>query len=60
VAEAFAADLSAAVEYANNPPTAKPQSGGVYGGGGELDLGNPALARMFFTYAMNAFTDGPP
>jgi hypothetical protein len=35
-------------------------SGGVYGGGGDLDLTNPAVARMFFTYAMNAFTDGPP
>jgi glutamate/tyrosine decarboxylase-like PLP-dependent enzyme len=60
VTDAFAADLSAAVAYAKNPPTAKPQSGGVYGGGGELDMTNPAVARMFFTYALNAFTDGPP
>jgi glutamate/tyrosine decarboxylase-like PLP-dependent enzyme len=60
VTDVFAADLAAAVEYAKNPPAAKPQSGGVYGGGGELDMSNPAVARMFFTYAMNAFTDGPP
>jgi sphinganine-1-phosphate aldolase len=60
VADAFAEDLSAAVDYAKNPPTAKPQSGGIYGGGGEMDLSNPAMARMFFTYAMNAFMDGPP
>ena len=24
------------------------------------DFANPAVARMFLTYAMNAFTDGPP
>ncbi len=28
-------DLADAVAYAKHPPTASPQSGGVYGGGGE-------------------------
>jgi hypothetical protein len=60
VIDAFAEDLAAAVGYAKNPPTKDPQSGGVYGGGGELDMSNPAVARMFFTFAMNALTDGPP
>jgi sphinganine-1-phosphate aldolase len=60
VVEEFGRDLADAVAYAKHPPAAKPQSGGVYGGGGDLDMSNPAVARMFFTYAMNAFTDGPP
>jgi glutamate/tyrosine decarboxylase-like PLP-dependent enzyme len=60
VVEEFARDLTDAVAYAKHPPTPKPMSGGVYGGGGDMDLTNPAIARMFFTYAMNAFTDGPP
>ncbi|MFZ9629393.1 MAG: pyridoxal phosphate-dependent decarboxylase family protein [Ilumatobacteraceae bacterium] len=34
VAEAFAVDLAAAVEYAKNPPTALPKSGAFYGSGG--------------------------
>jgi glutamate/tyrosine decarboxylase-like PLP-dependent enzyme len=60
VVEEFGRDLADAVAYAKHPPAAQPQSGGVYGGGGDLDMSNPAVARMFFTYAMNAFTDGPP
>jgi len=60
VVEEFARDLAGAVSYAKNPPTLQPKSGGVYGGGGDMDLTNPAIARMFFTYAMNAFADGPP
>ena len=34
VAEAFAIDLAAAVEYAKNPPSAMPKSGAMYGAGG--------------------------
>ena len=34
VAEAFAADLAAAVEYAKNPPSPMPKSGAMYGAGG--------------------------
>lgn len=34
VAEAFAADLAAAVEYAKNPPSPMPASGALYGSGG--------------------------
>jgi len=30
------------------------------GGGADMDFANPAIARMFFTHALNAFTDGPP
>lgn len=34
VAEAFATDLAAAVEYAKDPPSAMPKSGAMYGAGG--------------------------
>ena len=34
VAEAFAADLRDAVEYAKNPPGPMPRSGAMYGAGG--------------------------
>lgn len=55
----FERDLRDAVAYAKNPPRPTPLSGGVYGGGADLDLSNPAVARAFFTHAMNAFTDFP-
>jgi len=60
VVAAFSDDLAEAVTYARQPPQAEPLSGGVYGGaGGELDMSNPDIARMFFTMAMDAFTDCP-
>lgn len=59
VVETFAKELADAVEYAKNPPQPEPKSGGVYGGGGEMDMTNPDIARMFFTFAMDAFTDCP-
>jgi len=60
VVDAFATDLADAVSYAMQPPQPEPQSGGVYGGAGsELDLTNPDIARMFFTFALDAFTDYP-
>ena len=59
VAEAFAEDLARAVRYAHSPPRPKPASSGIYGGAGDVDLANPAVARMFFTIAMDAMTDGP-
>lgn len=60
IVEVFAKDLAEAVEYARNPPQPEPASGGVYGGGGvELDLTDPDIARMFFTFAMDTFTDCP-
>jgi glutamate/tyrosine decarboxylase-like PLP-dependent enzyme len=59
VVEAFTADLDEAVRYAHNPRQAKPLSSGIYGGGGDLDLSNPAAARMFLTVALDAMTDCP-
>lgn len=59
VVDEFERDLRDAVAYARNPPRSTPLSGGVYGGGVDLDLSNPAVARAFFTHAMNAFTDCP-
>ena len=59
VVEAFAKDLADGVAYAKNPPQPEPMSGGVYGGGGDMDMTNPDIARMFFTFAMDAFTDCP-
>ena len=60
VTEAFAADLTQAVEYAKNPAQPEPKSGGVYGGGVDgLDLSDPAIAKMFMSGAMDAFTDCP-
>jgi len=59
VVEAFGKDLADAVAYANAPPRPRPLSGGVYGGELGLDLSNPAVARMFLTQALNAFTDCP-
>jgi len=60
VAEAFATDLAAAVEYAKNPERPEPKSGGVYGGGVDgLDLTDPLIAKMFMAGAMDAFQDCP-
>ena len=42
VAEAFAADLAAAVDYAKAPPSPMPRSGAMYGAGGVT----PDLVRM--------------
>ncbi len=36
VAEAFAADLAQAVDYARNPPAPMPRSGAMYGAGGRV------------------------
>jgi len=60
VVETFAQDLSEAVAYAKKPPRARPLSGAVYAGAGEFDLDDPAVARMVFDFALDAFTDGPP
>jgi sphinganine-1-phosphate aldolase len=49
VAEQFAEDLRAAVEYAKDPPDAPPQSGALYGSGA---MGGAAPADL-----MNAFLD---
>lgn len=60
VVEAFAADLAEAVAYAKNPPQPEPMSSGIYGGGGlDMDLSDPDVARMFFSFAMDTFTDCP-
>ncbi|MEK7794014.1 MAG: aspartate aminotransferase family protein, partial [Candidatus Hydrogenedentota bacterium] len=60
VAEAFAEDLDAAVEYAKNPPRPEPKSGGVYGGGADgVNMDQDAVRRMFLVGAMDAFTDYP-
>lgn len=60
VVEAFERDLTAAVDYARQPPGAAPQSSGIYGGGG-IHLGSdPAVIQWFFVQAMDAITDGLP
>jgi sphinganine-1-phosphate aldolase len=45
VAEAFAADLEAAVEYAKDPPRKAPRSGAIYGGAGTPE-GNVQVNEM--------------
>jgi glutamate/tyrosine decarboxylase-like PLP-dependent enzyme len=57
--EAFAEDLAAAVEYANDPPQPEPKSGGVYGGDVGLDLTDPEMAKLFLTAAMDVFCEYP-
>lgn len=59
VVDAFAADLAEAVEYAKQSADQSPQSGGIYGGAGEMDLSDPEVAKRFLTMAMDAFTDCP-
>jgi glutamate/tyrosine decarboxylase-like PLP-dependent enzyme len=59
VAEAFAEDLGAAVRYARNPAQPKPSSSAVYGGAGDLDVSNDAVARALFTMGMDAMMDCP-
>ncbi len=59
IVERFGADLADAVAYAQSPPRPRPASNGVYGGDLGIDLENPAIARLFFTEALNAFTDCP-
>jgi glutamate/tyrosine decarboxylase-like PLP-dependent enzyme len=59
LAEEFARDLSDSVAYAKDPPRATPMSGGVYGGDVDMDLRDPEVARLFFTQALDAFTDCP-
>lgn len=56
VAEAFATDLAAAVEYARNPPQPEPQSSAFYGGAG-MRIEDPELIRFFLTAGMDAFYD---
>ncbi|MCU1395571.1 MAG: Sphingosine-phosphate lyase (SP-lyase) [Ilumatobacteraceae bacterium] len=43
IAEAFATDLAAAVEYAHHPAAPMPRSGAVYGAGGQLPPERTAL-----------------
>ena len=59
VVDEFARDLGDAVAYARNPPRATPASGAVYGGDVDIDLDDPEVARVFFTRALDAFTDCP-
>jgi glutamate/tyrosine decarboxylase-like PLP-dependent enzyme len=46
VTEAFAADLTTAVAYASQPPTALPRSGSMYGSGGRAVDADRAVAGM--------------
>ncbi len=59
VVDTFARDLGDAVSYAREHRDEKPQSGGVYGGAGDLDLSDPTIARLFLTAGLDAFVDGP-
>ncbi len=60
VVEAFDQDLTAAVEYAKNPPADAPKTGSMYGGGAiEIDMENKEMVKMFLYGAMDMFTDCP-
>jgi sphinganine-1-phosphate aldolase len=56
VAEAFAEDLRAAVEYAKDPPDAPPRSGALYGAGG---AGAPAPSDLLGAYLDATATPAP-
>jgi sphinganine-1-phosphate aldolase len=56
VAEAFAEDLRAAVEYAKDPPNAPPRSGALYGAGG---AGAPAPGDLLGAYLDATATPAP-
>jgi sphinganine-1-phosphate aldolase len=58
VAEAFAADLRNAVEYAMHPPRSEPKSGALYGLGGTPE-GNETL-EMLFSAALDAMYEVAP
>ncbi|HRE03722.1 MAG TPA: hypothetical protein PLV68_20675 [Ilumatobacteraceae bacterium] len=58
VTEAFAADLTAAVEYARNPPSPKPKSGASYGSGGRA-VDHDRLRAGTFAYLDAVHTLGP-
>jgi hypothetical protein len=58
VAEAFLADLYAAVDYAKHPSRAEPKSGALYGLGGS-PAGNEILNTLF-TAALDAMYEVAP
>jgi glutamate/tyrosine decarboxylase-like PLP-dependent enzyme len=58
VAEAFIADLRAAVDYARHPASPEPKSGALYGFGGSPS-GNEVLS-MLFTAALDAMYEVAP
>ena len=47
VAEAFAADLHDAVQYAKNPPSPEPRSGAMYGAGGSQPSDDQIMNGVF-------------
>ncbi|MCC6145339.1 MAG: aspartate aminotransferase family protein [Candidatus Hydrogenedentes bacterium] len=54
--DAFDADLTAAVQYAKNPPQAAPRSSAFYGGAGTR-IEDPDLMRYFLIAGMDAIHD---
>ncbi|WP_052409449.1 aminotransferase class V-fold PLP-dependent enzyme [Paraburkholderia oxyphila] len=59
VIERFAADLGGAVAYAKGAHSRNPQSGGIYGGGGNADT-SVVPDNFVLTMILDAFTDGVP
>jgi glutamate/tyrosine decarboxylase-like PLP-dependent enzyme len=59
VTEAFAADLAAAVAYAQDPPEGGPRSGAMYGGAGTPD-GNAQVSEMLAGVIDAWYEPAPP
>jgi sphinganine-1-phosphate aldolase len=61
VAERFAEDLPAAVAYAKAPPASAPKSSPMYGfsAGDGFDFGDPMIAKMVLTGALDALVEYP-
>lgn len=59
VVDRFGADLSAAVVYAKESHSKGPRSGGIYGGGGDVD-GSAMPDNVVLTMILDTFTDGVP
>ena len=59
MAEAFAGDLRAAVEYAKEPAAPEPRSGAVYGGAGTPE-GNAQVSEMLHGVLDAWYEPAPP
>lgn len=60
VAEAFAEDLRAAVDYAKQQGDAKPRSSAIYGGGASgLDVDTPEAVEQLLVMALDVLQDYP-
>lgn len=60
VADRFASDLAAAVEYAKHPAHEKPQTGSIYGAGAlGIDTSDPESVRHFLYGALDYMAEYP-